>query len=182
MTRRILFVDDEAPILSALSRSLRSQAYDIVTTTDARAALEVSRQVKVDVVISDYRMPGMNGVELLAAFKEEQPGIVRMMLSGEADREAVLASINEAAIFRFLVKPWDDETLFQAVADACWQRRLNEEMDTALCDHRKRVSGDYRRRQALEQLEEETPGITRVNWSSDDTIIIEDEWELEDAI
>lgn len=174
MKTAILLVDDELGILRALQRLLRRHNYQVTIESDARSALETLKREKFEVVISDYRMPGINGIQFLSEVRNQYPGITRLMLSGAADRKAVLASINEAEIFRFLTKPWDEEEIVEAVAAAVDRRNLNEEINAALHEHRIEKDGEYRRMRIAEQLEQESPGITEVNWSDNDTIIIED--------
>jgi len=175
MSAKILLVDDDAGVLSALDRLLRRQGYEVTTFLRAEEALIACQRLQFDVVISDYRMPGLNGTQFLTQLRAVSPHATRMMLSGEADREAILASINEAGIFRFLVKPWDDQELVDTLALAVAEHNLKGEIDVALDSHRKVVDQDYRRKKAVEALEEETPGITNVNWSDDHTIVIEEE-------
>jgi DNA-binding NtrC family response regulator len=174
MLGNVLLVDDDGGVLRAIARLLRRGGYHVTPFLDATTALNSCNDNHYDVVISDYRMPGMNGVEFLNALREARPGIIRVILSGEADREAVLASINESAVFRFLTKPWDNEVLFKTVADAVAQRNANREADNALDYQRMRKDRVYRRAKLLDELEKESPGITEVNWSDNNTIVIDD--------
>jgi two-component system, probable response regulator PhcQ len=120
---RVLLVDDEPNILSALRRSLAAidarlldgEALHFEAFTSPEAAIRRSDEADFDLVISDYRMPSMNGVEFLARVMELQPSVPRMIISGFADREAIIAAVNEVNLARFIEKPWDDERLRQAV-------------------------------------------------------------------
>jgi EAL domain-containing protein (putative c-di-GMP-specific phosphodiesterase class I)/ActR/RegA family two-component response regulator len=114
----LLLVDDEENILSSLTRMLRRDGYRILTATDAQTALEILGREYVQVVISDQRMPGVSGTELLSMVKDMYPDTVRMVLSGYTDLAAVTAAINQGAIYKFLTKPWDDEELRMQVRDA----------------------------------------------------------------
>lgn len=116
--RTLLLVDDEAAILSALRRELRSCGYEILLASDGNEGLQLLRATEVQVILSDYRMPGMNGVEFLAAARGICPEAVRMILSGYADIEAVVAAINQGHIFKFLGKPWNGNDLRMAISDA----------------------------------------------------------------
>ena len=107
----LLLVDDEENILNALVRMLRRDGYRILTATGAEAALDILGRNDVQVVISDQRMPGISGTELLSKVKDMYPDTVRMVLSGYTDLAAVTAAINQGAIYKFLTKPWDDEDL-----------------------------------------------------------------------
>ena len=120
---RVLLVDDEPNILSALRRSLAAidarqldgEALHFETFTSPEAAIKRSDEADFDLVISDYRMPSMSGVEFLARVMELQPSVPRMIISGYADREAIIAAVNEVHLTRFVEKPWDDDALRQAV-------------------------------------------------------------------
>jgi len=114
----LLLVDDEENILNALMRMLRRDGYRILTATNAEDALDILGRNDVQVVISDQRMPGISGTELLSRVKEMHPDTVRMVLSGYTDLSAVTAAINQGAIYKFLTKPWDDEELRLQVRDA----------------------------------------------------------------
>ena len=120
---RVLLVDDESNILSALRRSLAAidarrldgDALTFELFTSPEAAIARADEQDFDLVISDYRMPSMNGVEFLRRVTEIQPAVPRMIVSGFADRDAIIAAVNEVHLTRFLEKPWNDETLRDAV-------------------------------------------------------------------
>jgi diguanylate cyclase (GGDEF)-like protein/PAS domain S-box-containing protein len=115
---RLLLVDDETNILNALNRALRRDGYRILTATCAEEALEILGREEIDVIVSDQRMPGMTGTELLSRVKEMYPDIVRIVLSGYTDLAAITNAINEGAIYKFLTKPWTDEELRTQIRDA----------------------------------------------------------------
>jgi diguanylate cyclase (GGDEF)-like protein/PAS domain S-box-containing protein len=110
-SRTLLLVDDEASILSSLKRLLRQDGYTILTASGAEQGLELLAIHPVDVVVSDQRMPGISGIEFLRRIKTLHPHTVRLVLSGYTDLQAVTDAINEGAIYKFLTKPWDDDTL-----------------------------------------------------------------------
>ena len=120
---RVLLVDDEPNILNALRRCLASidvgqldgEALKVEAFTSPEQALERSEEQEFDLVISDYRMPGMDGVEFLSAMMELQPVVPRVICSGFADRDAIIAAVNEVQLARFIGKPWADEDLAAAV-------------------------------------------------------------------
>ena len=114
----LLLVDDETNILSALSRALRRDGYRILTATSAEEALDVLGREDVHVIVSDQRMPGMSGTELLTKVKGMHPQIVRIVLSGYTDLGAVTEAINQGAIYKFLTKPWNDEELRLQIRNA----------------------------------------------------------------
>jgi sigma-B regulation protein RsbU (phosphoserine phosphatase) len=119
---KILLVDDEPNVLRALNRLFRD--YDVSAVDSAEEALRVAREKLFDVVISDYRMPGMDGVTLLCKFKAIQPNAVRLILTSYADLENTQRAINEAEVFRFINKPWDNNEILNAVSRALEHKRI----------------------------------------------------------
>jgi len=134
MSKAILLVDDEVAILRALQRVFVRAGYRVFTCESAAAGLSLLAEQPVSLVISDFRMPGMNGSEFLAKVKENYPLTLGVILSGYADREALLASLNSGAAWKFLEKPWDDVQLLKEVeaAMAERERRLAEAQRTNL--------------------------------------------------
>jgi diguanylate cyclase (GGDEF)-like protein len=116
--RTILLVDDEPGIRAALSRMLRADGYRILTAATGSEGLETLAVNRVQVIISDQRMPGMSGTEFLNIVKELYPDTVRIILSGYTDLEVVTDSVNRGSVFKFLTKPWDDDLLREQVRDA----------------------------------------------------------------
>ena len=113
----LLLVDDEARILSALQRALRREGYTIATAENAEAALLVLDSQAVDLIVSDYKMPGRSGTELLALVRRRWPDIRRILLSGWS-REIPKAELAAAAPHGVYAKPWDDGELKAAIASA----------------------------------------------------------------
>lgn len=126
-TWTVLCVDDEAFILSSLKRVLRSAGYLVVTAGDAAQALLRLEELPIDVVISDMRMPGMDGAALLEQVQARWPQTMRLLLTGHADMPSTVAAINRGRIFRYLQKPWDEATLLGAVHDAVDRLSLERE-------------------------------------------------------
>ena len=112
-----LFVDDEERVLNALSYLFRD-LYEIETATSGARALERLRERRFHVLVSDQRMPEMPGVELLRQAKDAAPGTVRLLLTGYSDLAAIVGSVNEGEVFRFVSKPWQEEDLRATVAEA----------------------------------------------------------------
>lgn len=111
MKRSILLVDDDVNVLEGYKRHLHNE-YDVITFTSAQDALQyIQSNSSIALVISDYRMPDMNGVIFLEKVKELSPDSVRVMLSGQADLQAVIDVINKGNIFRFLTKPCQPDDL-----------------------------------------------------------------------
>lgn len=124
MKRRILFVDDEPNILKGLQRSLRPmrKTWDMAFVDGGHAALERLGQEPFDVIVSDMRMPQMDGAQLLLAVQEKYPMVVRIILSGHSDQEMIMKSVKSA--HQYLSKPCEKETLISAVNQACSLRDL----------------------------------------------------------
>ena len=121
---RILLVDDEALVLAALRRQLRAH-FDVTVTTEPWEALQLAAsKVSYAVVVSDLRMPGMDGVTLLSRIRTLSPDTVRVLLTGNADMEAAIAAVNEGNIFRFLSKPCPTGILLRALEASVEQHRL----------------------------------------------------------
>jgi serine/threonine-protein kinase len=114
---RILFVDDEERIVTAL-RSIFRVNYHVFTATNGPEALEFVRKFQPHVVVSDQRMPEMTGVELLRRVKGMAPNTVRMLLTGYSDLAAIVGSINDGEVFRFISKPWDNQEIQRIMAEA----------------------------------------------------------------
>jgi CheY-like chemotaxis protein len=124
MTERVLFVDDEPNILEALQRTLRKQVDLHTATGGAEGLVKLKESGPFALVVSDMRMPVMNGAQFLAKAREQAPDTVRMILSGQADLQATIAAVNEGHIYRFLSKPCPPDQLLAAVADGLRQYRL----------------------------------------------------------
>ncbi len=121
---QILLVDDEPNVLNALRRVFRLENYGILTAGDGTEALEVLRTEPCQLVISDYMMPAMNGAELLRRIKETHPDVIRIMLTGHADTAAVMGAVKEGAVYKFILKPWNDDDLRITTALALEQHDL----------------------------------------------------------
>ncbi|MBU0910201.1 MAG: response regulator [Proteobacteria bacterium] len=118
-TRTILFVDDEKSILKALRRIFLDENYHVLTAGSGQEALDLLQTgEKPAVIISDQRMPGMGGAEFLSKAKKILPDTIRMVLTGYADINAAMESINQGGIYRYILKPWNDEELKLSVKDA----------------------------------------------------------------
>ena len=123
----ILFVDDESNILSSLNRLFRKKNYKIFLATGGHDGLEILKQHKIDVVLSDMRMPEMDGAQFLGKVNEEWPDTVRILLTGYADINATIDAINKGMIYRYISKPWEDNDILLTVANAVDNKRLKEQ-------------------------------------------------------
>jgi DNA-binding NtrC family response regulator len=113
----ILFVDDEERVVSLLRIMFRSE-YDVLTATSGAEAVELVRKRIVHVLVSDQRMPGMSGIEVLSQARQLSPSTVRILLTGYADLAAMVGSVNEGAVYRFINKPWDNGELRETIREA----------------------------------------------------------------
>lgn len=123
----LLFVDDEPSILSSLKRLFRPHGYQIFTAEGGAAGLEILDKEEVDLIISDMRMPVMDGARFLEQARLNKPEAVRILLTGYADIESTIAAINQGQIYRYINKPWDDNEIVLLVRDALERRRLERE-------------------------------------------------------
>lgn len=125
--RTLLLVDDEPNIVASLKRLFRRDGLLILTAGSGAEGLDMLSKYKVDVIVSDQRMPGMTGIEFLRAAKASHPDTIRIVLSGFTELQSVTDAINEGAVYRFLTKPWDDEQLREHVQQAFAYKELQEE-------------------------------------------------------
>jgi CheY-like chemotaxis protein len=107
----LLLVDDEPNILNALKRLMRREGYRILTAGSGTEGLELLAANTVQVIVSDHRMPGMSGVEFLSRARDLYPHTRRIILSGYSDIGTLTDAINRGAVWKFISKPWEDETL-----------------------------------------------------------------------
>ncbi|QDQ24893.1 response regulator [Chitinimonas arctica] len=124
MERTLLLVDDEANIIAALTRLFRREGYTILTADSGESGLLILSKHPVGVIISDQRMLHMKGTEFLSAAKLLQPNCVRIVLSGYTEVNSITDAVNRGSVFRFLTKPWDDQTLLEQVDEAFEQYEL----------------------------------------------------------
>ena len=122
----LLLVDDEPSILSSLRRLFRPQGYHVLTAEGGQAGLDLLQGETVDLVISDMRMPGMDGARFLEKVRRVQPNAARILLTGYADIASTIAAINEGEIDRYIAKPWDDNDILLVVREALARRSLEQ--------------------------------------------------------
>ena len=118
-----MIVDDEIEILKSIKRLFRKY-YEVFTTSDVKEGLDIINKNNIQVVLSDQRMPDITGTEFFQAIKKEKPDIVRMIITGYTDIEAVIDSINMGNVFRYISKPWDNNYLVATVHEAFEYHRL----------------------------------------------------------
>ncbi|MDQ1813449.1 response regulator [Massilia sp. CCM 9210] len=174
--RRILLVDDEINVLNALVRAMRQhldiEDLHIETFTDPFDALTRCAECTFDLVISDFRMPQMTGVEFLHAIKEVAPDTVRMILSASTEFETVTSAINDAQVFRFIPKPWQVGDLRENIRLA-FDYRDSLRKEHQLADRQRVQEGTLSKEElALRKMEEEEPGLLKVKWGPNGEIIM----------
>lgn len=113
----LLIIDDEVDITKALVRQFRRK-YNVIATTEASEALKIMEKEKIQVVLSDQRMPGMTGVDFFAQIKDKYPDALKLILTGYSDIEAVIGAINEGQVFRYVKKPWNPDELETIIREA----------------------------------------------------------------
>lgn len=123
----ILLVDDEENILRSLKRELLDIPYGLLTASSAAAALELMHTHTVSVIITDQRMPGASGTELLAIVREQYPDTVRILLTAFTDMQDIIDAINKSGIYKFIQKPWKCCELKNSIADAVDHYRLTRD-------------------------------------------------------
>jgi DNA-binding NtrC family response regulator len=171
--RRILILDDEPAVVNALRRTLRlafpKDAVAIETFDEPEAAVLRAGEQEFDVVISDFRMPGLNGADVLQLVKGLQPDATRIVVSATTEVADIMAAVNRAEVFRYMTKPWDRDELIATVREAFQRRdsqaqsRLGQpELQAPEAQAGQQALTPHQRE--LQQLEQEEPGITHVNW------------------
>lgn len=164
----ILFVDDENRVVDALSKSLRKEPYNIITSTDPFAALEIVKEKDVALVVADYMMPGLNGIVFLLKVKELSPLTMRVILTGHKDFDMAINAINKGEVYRFITKPTDTEELKIVLKQALDYRKIVKE-NISLKEEVKKSSA------YISTMEKAYPGITQIEKDDSGAIIISDE-------
>ncbi len=122
---RVLIVDDEEMVTKNLEMLLKMEtSLEPVTFTVPQQALEYVQSEPIDVAISDFIMPEMNGLELLSKIKEAQPATSRVLLTGYADKDSAIKAINEVGLFQYLEKPWENEFVLMVLRNAAERTQL----------------------------------------------------------
>lgn len=115
MNNKVLFVDDEENILNSIKRGVLFEDFEPIFVLSGEEAIEVIENNEISVIVSDMKMPTMNGLDLLKKVKEISPDTIRIVLSGYNEIAQVLATINNLGVFKYISKPWNDDTDFLPV-------------------------------------------------------------------
>ncbi len=165
---RIMVVDDDKNIVRALSRSLTGPERTVDGFTDPLEALRHARVTPLDLILVDYRMPEMDGLAFLTEVRTLQPEALRILVSAFADLHLLMGAINDAEVYRFIAKPWEEYDLRATVRSALLERDLRSE--------NRRLANELRRQRGiLERIEQIHPGLTQVEWAPDGSILIDEE-------
>ena len=141
--RTVLFVDDEEKILRSLKRALQDEPYETLFASSGKEALEILEHNEVHVLVTDMYMPEIDGLELLRLVKEEYPHIIRLVLSGFAEKEILLNAINKGEILRFITKPWkSNEELKIIIRQAIEHYDLHSEREMLMSVFEQLIDGN----------------------------------------
>ncbi|MCP4683926.1 MAG: response regulator [bacterium] len=127
----IIIVDDEEMVLTSISSFLALETeYQVETFTAATKALEYIESNEIDLVISDYLMPEMDGISFLAKVREMKPEVPRIILTGYADKENAIKAINEVGLYQYIEKPWDNEDILIVLRNGLEKLQLMKKLQT----------------------------------------------------
>ncbi len=146
----VLCVDDEINVLNALKRLFRKEGHTLLTASSGADALNLLQDNAVHMIISDQRMPEMSGTELMGKVKELYPDVIRIILSGYTDVDTITESINKGHIYKFFLKPWNDQSLVLEIRQALVQHDL---VQTNKALHQKVLEQNETLRQINDNLE-----------------------------
>ncbi len=171
----ILMLDDEPNVLAALRRTLRDPLgcnVKMELYTDPHDALARVGEHSFDLVMSDFRMPVMDGIQFLHFVRELQPETLRMIVSASTDISSVMSAVNDVGVFRYVVKPWTTDLLIDDVRAALIQSVSNRDQ-RRLADAMRVHNGDLDPAEAeRHRLEESEPGLTHVNWGPNGEVLM----------
>lgn len=152
---KILCVDDEPSVLSSLRRLFLDEPWEVHTATGGEEGLQLISQHAMDLVLADFRMPGMDGVEFLKRVRQQHPDCIRVVLSGFADIALIVSALNEGQIYKFIAKPWNGDQLVDTIRKLLEHQRVDREY--------RRLSAELRTlnaelSQRIRKLEKKTQG------------------------
>jgi adenylate cyclase len=152
---KVLCVDDEPGVLSALKRLLKTKSYQIFLASSAKDGLQILSETDIDVVISDMRMPEMSGAQFLAEVAQRYSHTIRILLTGYSDMESTIAAVNDGQIDRYLQKPWNNHEMLQAI-----------ELSLAF------LSLEKEKQQLLDKINQQNKALQELNKSLEDKVIL----------
>lgn len=130
MVHRLLFVDDEENVLKGIKRLFIGTEYEVMIESDCSKALDIVKDKKISVLVSDMRMPEMSGVKLIQLANEVDPLCIKIILSGYSDIDDIMTAINEGHIYGYITKPWHEASLKLVIANACglYESKIKEKL------------------------------------------------------
>ena len=171
-----MIVDDEENILKAIKRLINhSKDWHVEAYSNPEQALAKAMEKSFDLYLSDYKMPDIDGVTFLTAVKNIQPDSMRIILSGYTDLDALMGAINQAEIFRFITKPWNDEYLLNSLEQALKYRSVlleNQQLADQVRQQQKLLNEHNR---IFEKYKVKHPEIFNIEWNDDGSIYIDDD-------
>lgn len=170
MTHTILVVDDQEVLRDILKGALQREEYQVFCAASAEEALSILSRQPIDVIISDDKMPGLSGTELLSVIRQKYPETIRIMLTGYADLDSALKAINKGEVYRFFTKPPNLIELTAAIRQALQQKDL-------LAEKRRLTHTAHKQSISLQAMEKRYPGISKVKRDADGAVIIDDDDE-----
>jgi len=171
---KLMVVDDDQGILRAFKRTLRKSDFKITTFDSPLKAIEASKEDIWDVVISDYKMPEMDGIQFLESVQKHLPHALLIIMSANIDLTALAEALNRANIHRFITKPWDDLLLGRTINEAVNHQKLLFENQKLADEVRMQKKVIDKQQSELQRLEQESPGITQVEFDEDGAIVLGD--------
>jgi DNA-binding NtrC family response regulator len=170
----ILIVDDESSVISALKRTFMNDDIHIISAASGEQGLKMLEGARVDLVISDQNMPGMDGIDFVKKVRTTYPDILTIILTAHADIDNALAAINTAGVYKFIVKPWNGDELRMTVKRALELLEVTRE--------KKALVEEIKTRDILlAELEDKHPGITKVERNRDGAVVLRLETGKRDA-
>jgi DNA-binding NtrC family response regulator len=160
----ILVVDDEELFIEYIKSMLSSESYNVVTASNGKQGLEILKKQSVNLVISEYKIPLMNGLEFLEKVRIIYPDILTVMVTDQADINLAIKAVNEAGVYKFLLKPWDDIDFKNTIKRTLESLQVIKERDELI---RKVKTHEA----TLKDLEKRYPGITKVEKDEDGYIL-----------
>jgi two-component system probable response regulator PhcQ len=163
----ILLVDDEPHVTDALSRHFTKRGFRVLKATSAAEAFQILESRRIDVVVSDERMPGEPGSAFLARVRERFPNTIRIILSGQASLDAAVRAINEGEVYRFFLKPCNPTDLIFTIQQALDHQRLEERCRELLHAYRHQAA-------VLDVLEQHHPNLLAVELDDSGAVVVDE--------